>query len=85
MPYMEDLLWNTGWSPKDDCLLHDVILRTGSNDWLTIAEEIPHKSPHECKERWRFILQSGTIRGNWCPEEDRIITMMANNVRNMIL
>jgi hypothetical protein len=85
MPFMEDLLWNNDWNPKDDCLLHDAILRKGSNDWLAIVEEIPHKSPYECKARWKSILLSGKIHGNWCPEEDRIIACMANNVSVMAM
>ena len=82
MPYVDSYSLSSSWSTKEDSSLHDAVLRHGTIDWDMIAAIVTERAPELCRQRWGQIQESGTIRGNWCPEEDRIIIAMAVNVRN---
>lgn len=60
------------WSYGEDQILEALIYR-GYNNWTVIAEQIPGRTPKQCRERWKNHLNPMINKGPYTEEEDRIL------------
>jgi hypothetical protein len=57
----------------EDELLRELVEDFGEDDWPAIAEELPGRSPRQCKERWNHYLSPHVVQGTWTVEEDELL------------
>jgi hypothetical protein len=50
-------------------MLHDL----GVRDWLAISRALTHRTPRQCRERWRNYLRPAIDDTPWTPEEDALL------------
>ena len=60
------------WAYEEDQIL-EALVRQGCNNWGRIAEQIPGRTPKQCRERWRNHLDPSINKGPYHPDEDAII------------
>jgi hypothetical protein len=70
------------WLHSEDQQLRDLIEQHGTGNWTNIAEFLPGRSGKQCRERWHNHLNPGIKKGDWTPEEDRIIITMQKILGN---
>jgi hypothetical protein len=63
------------FTPEEDEKLVEVILRTaGCNfTWPQVAEELPGRTPRQCRERWTEYLHPDVRSQEWTDEEDDLL------------
>jgi hypothetical protein len=57
----------------EDELLRELVEDFGDDDWATIAEELPGRSPRQCKERWNHYLSPQLVQTKWLEGEDELL------------
>jgi len=67
----------TTWTPEEDELLRQTILKNTDASWNEIAEIMGH-SPTQCIQRWKKVLNPKLIKGPWTKEEDAILSELVN-------
>ncbi|OQR94008.1 myb-like DNA-binding protein [Achlya hypogyna] len=60
------------WSFEEDKIL-EVLVKQSCNNWGQIAEQIPGRTPKQCRERWRNHLDPSINKGPYTAEEDKVI------------
>ncbi|KAF1787186.1 Myb-related protein B [Phytophthora cactorum] len=60
------------WRPEEDDLLKELVAE-GRKNWGQVATRIPGRTSKQCRERWYNHLDPSIIRGEYSPEEDRMI------------
>ncbi|KAE9320799.1 hypothetical protein PF008_g17950 [Phytophthora fragariae] len=60
------------WRPDEDELLKELVAE-GRKNWGQVATRIPGRTSKQCRERWYNHLDPSIIRGEYAPEEDRMI------------
>jgi hypothetical protein len=50
-------------------MLHDL----GARDWSAISRALTHRTPRQCRERWRNYLRPAIDDTPWTPEEDALL------------
>ncbi|TMW68151.1 hypothetical protein Poli38472_007823 [Pythium oligandrum] len=60
------------WRPDEDELLKELVAE-GRKNWGQVANRIPGRTSKQCRERWYNHLDPSIVRGEYTPEEDRII------------
>ncbi|RHY22149.1 hypothetical protein DYB32_010422 [Aphanomyces invadans] len=66
------------WSFEEDKMLEDLV-KQSTNNWGQIAEQIPGRTPKQCRERWRNHLDPSINKGPYAEDEDALI--LANQAR----
>ncbi|CAK4086713.1 unnamed protein product [Aphanomyces euteiches] len=66
------------WSFEEDKIL-EVLVKQSVNNWGQIAEQIPGRTPKQCRERWRNHLDPSINKGPYSEEEDQLI--LSNQAR----
>lgn len=61
------------WAHEEDQTLLSMYMRDGIHDWKKICKRIPGRTAKQCRERWTYHLNPAVKKGNWTPEEDKII------------
>lgn len=61
------------WTEQEDKQLLDHIKTFGIENWLTIANEMPTKTIHECKSRYFNVLDPSITNDPFTIEEDVVI------------
>lgn len=61
------------WTEQEDRLLVNVVEKYGPKQWSVIASFFEGRMGKQCRERWVQHLQPSVVKGNWTPEEDRLI------------
>eukprot|EP00299_Pterocystis_sp_00344_P020214 c9934_g1_i1.p1 GENE.c9934_g1_i1~~c9934_g1_i1.p1 ORF type:complete len:231 (+),score=5.36 c9934_g1_i1:68-694(+) len=61
------------WRAIEDELLEQAVAKYGPKRWSLIASLVPNRTSKQCCERWHAYLRPGINRGDWTPEEDRIV------------
>nr|CCA23941.1 myblike DNAbinding protein putative [Albugo laibachii Nc14] len=60
------------WSHGEDQILEALIYR-GYNNWSEIAQQIPGRTPKQCRERWKNHLNPMINKGPYTEEEDQLL------------
>ncbi|OQR80831.1 myb-like DNA-binding protein [Thraustotheca clavata] len=60
------------WSFEEDKILEHLV-KQSCNNWGQIAEQIPGRTPKQCRERWRNHLDPSINKGPYAAEEDKVI------------
>ncbi|KAG6587000.1 uncharacterized protein IUM83_02751 [Phytophthora cinnamomi] len=60
------------WRPDEDELLKELVAE-GRKNWGQVATRIPGRTSKQCRERWYNHLDPSIVRGEYSPEEDRMI------------
>ncbi|RHY97934.1 hypothetical protein DYB37_007674 [Aphanomyces astaci] len=60
------------WSFEEDKILEELV-KQSTNNWGQIAEQIPGRTPKQCRERWRNHLDPSINKGPYAEEEDNVI------------
>lgn len=62
------------WSPEEDAILLSLTLHgaveKGEVDWTELCKHIQGRTPKQCRERWKNVLNPSVQRGRWDPSED---------------
>ncbi|XP_044977700.1 transcription factor MYB1-like [Hordeum vulgare subsp. vulgare] len=61
------------WSPEEDAMLTNLVMRDGARNWTTIARGIPGRSGKSCRLRWCNQLDPQVKRKPFTEEEDQMI------------
>ena len=54
-------------------MLRAAVAEEGDCNWKRVAMHVPHRSPDDCLQRWRYSLNPAIKRGRWTPEEDDML------------
>lgn len=60
------------WRPEEDDLLKELVAE-GRKNWGQVATRISGRTSKQCRERWYNHLDPSIIRGEYTPDEDRMI------------
>jgi hypothetical protein len=60
------------WDQSEDDLLRSLVKIHGTT-WGKIAENVPGRTPKQCRERWKHHLDPRIKKSEWTESEDRII------------
>jgi hypothetical protein len=72
---------NTGaWSKEEDQMLKVLQSRLGTNNWNSIAEQMPGRSRTQCLTRWNKFLRPDIRKGQWTAEEDALLVQLVQEV-----
>eukprot|EP00300_Choanocystis_sp_HF-7_P015116 c18939_g1_i3.p1 GENE.c18939_g1_i3~~c18939_g1_i3.p1 ORF type:complete len:180 (-),score=27.87 c18939_g1_i3:425-964(-) len=64
------------WTQEEDFALQTIItsMAKAHSTWRAAADALGNtKTPRQCRERWRNVLDPSINRGLWTPEEDRLL------------
>ncbi|OHT07259.1 hypothetical protein TRFO_24674 [Tritrichomonas foetus] len=61
------------FTPEEDNLLKQLVNQFGENNWVHIAERMPHRNMRQCKERWQNYLSPKVCHAPWTLEEDTLL------------
>ena len=61
------------WTPSEDKLLTEYVLKFGAKRWHICAEFIKNRTGKQCREHWKNCLNPDLKKGNWTYEEDLLI------------
>lgn len=61
------------WTAEEDNMLIELVSTHGACNWDSLARFIPNRTGKQCRERFINTLDPNVKRGNWVPEEDRMI------------
>ena len=70
------------WLLIEDNKLKYLIGMYGLDNWAKIAEKLTDRTGKQCRERWTNHLNPDILKGDWTPEEDRIIVTMQSLLGN---
>ena len=74
------------WTPFEDKILREVVLKNGAKNWKKIATAFnsslqgSNRSAQQCSNRWLRYLKPGLKKGLWTSEEDATIREMVENM-----
>ena len=71
-----DVRGKKAWSPEEDDLLRDLVLRLGTGNWPLLAASLVPRTGKQCRERWFNHLADDVKKGDWTEEEDNTILAM---------
>mmetsp|Transcript_8965 Transcript_8965/g.18220 ORF Transcript_8965/g.18220 Transcript_8965/m.18220 type:complete len:409 (-) Transcript_8965:48-1274(-) len=61
------------WTPDEDALLQEAVLRLGPKRWSAIAHEVTGRSGKQCRLRWCNQIDPAIRHDAWTDQEDEII------------
>ncbi len=68
------------WSTNEDKLLKEWVDVEGPTKWSACAVRIPGRSGKQCRERWHNTLNPDVKKGEWTPEEDKVIFELQSSI-----
>ena len=68
------------WSANEDEILTKYVEEYGANSWKQCCKLITGRNGKQCRERWANILQPSLKKGDWTPEEDKIMFEMVQQI-----
>ncbi|KAH7666445.1 Myb-like DNA-binding domain containing protein [Aphelenchoides avenae] len=72
---MEKKLKLGRWSETEDMYLLQAVNKYGPMDWQRIAEHVPSRAYHQCRDRWINVLDQRRSTSPWSLEEDERLLM----------
>ena len=68
------------WSPEEDLILKQYVDQFGTNNWKECCKLVKGRNGKQCRERWANILRPSVKKGDWTPEEDKIMFEMQQQI-----
>lgn len=68
------------FSVEEDLLLASLVSSFGTSQWKVIAEFLPNRTTRQCRERYRYYLDSSLNNSPWAPEEDDLLIKKYNEL-----
>jgi hypothetical protein len=63
------------WTAQEDAVLTSAVIKqNGHYCWVDVAEQIPTRSFHQCKQRWLQLKLTNYRVGKWTDEEGAMLT-----------
>ena len=66
------------WIPEEDALLLRLVHTQGPNNWVRISQQLRHRSPKQCRERFHQNLKPSLNHEPISPEEGRMIERLVD-------
>ncbi|MBO4956969.1 MAG: hypothetical protein J6C50_03965 [Rickettsiales bacterium] len=70
------------FTPEEDEMLRQLVDEYGTNNWKTIATEMPGRTVRQSKERFTCYLSPEINRTPWTPEEDELLRQKQSEFGN---
>uniref|UniRef100_A0A7S2L1N6 Uncharacterized protein n=1 Tax=Leptocylindrus danicus TaxID=163516 RepID=A0A7S2L1N6_9STRA len=70
------------WTKGEDERLINLVKKHGKMDWFRISAEIPSRNRKQCRDRYTNHLETGVKKGDWTPEEDKLIFELQKKLGN---
>jgi hypothetical protein len=70
------------WTKDEDDRLKELVQHHGTSNWGIISSSLQCRSGKQCRERYHNHLLPNVKKGDWTPEEDRIIMEMQARIGN---
>lgn len=64
------------FTQEEDDLLIEVIERMGTRDWEGVAQEMKHRTPRQCRERWNNYLSPSITSDPWSKDEEKLLSQL---------
>lgn len=61
------------FTPEEDKKLLELIKTYGLFDWESISDEMPNRTPRQCRDRWNYYLNPDVRTNEWTEEEDKLL------------
>jgi hypothetical protein len=61
------------FSQEEDEKIRELVSTLGEKDWTVLSEQMPGRTPRQCKERWSHYLSPVLIHEKWSNEEDDLL------------
>ena len=63
------------WTEEEDRIVREMVMKHGVGNikWSVIASKLPGRIGKQCRERWFNHLDPDIKKGDWTPEEDKIL------------
>jgi hypothetical protein len=75
------MMWRRGpWTPSEDHALMKIIAETGAENWVRISDQMQHRSPKQCRERYHQNLKPNLNHGPITEEEGQIIESLVSTL-----
>ena len=71
--YHPDKIHRSRFTPKEDKKLKSLVKKYGTNDWSSIAQNLPQRTARQCRDRWNHYINPQTNTSEWHESEDEII------------
>ena len=68
------------WLPEEDTTLLQLVHIQGPNNWVRISQQMQHRSPKQCRERFHQNLKPSLNHEPVSPEEGEIIEQLVHNM-----
>ncbi|KAK8870693.1 hypothetical protein M9Y10_008580 [Tritrichomonas musculus] len=70
------------FTKSEDTQLYNLVKLYGENDWRTIADQMPYRTPRQCRERWTNYVNPGLNKKPWSISEDMCLLMKHHDFGN---
>lgn len=71
--YIIEKIGKKKFSGDEDEMLAALVNKFGEKDWKTIAFYMRGRSSRQCRERWKYYLNSTKGTNKWAKEEDQLL------------
>lgn len=49
------------WTPEQDAALRSAVEKHGAKNWELVAQDVPDRTYHQCRQRWIKVLKGGSV------------------------
>ena len=70
------------WNDQQDLKLLSMIVAMGPYKWEKMAKEMEHRTRKQCRDRWHNQLNPLLKKDNWTVEEDWILFILHQTLKN---
>lgn len=70
------------FTKSEDSQLYNLVKLYGENDWRTIADQMPYRTPRQCRERWTNYVNPNLNKKPWSVSEDMCLIMKHHDFGN---
>ncbi|OHT15658.1 Myb-like DNA-binding domain containing protein [Tritrichomonas foetus] len=68
------------FTSEEDAKLKQLVNQFGVNSWNQISQNMVHRNPRQCKERWFNYLSPMIRKTPWSTEEDELLERKVNEI-----
>lgn len=68
------------WLPEEDSALIDLVRTQGPNNWVRISQQLQHRSPKQCRERYHQNLKPSLNHEPISPAEGEMIEQLVHEM-----
>jgi hypothetical protein len=72
-PVFESRKYRRIFEPQEDDRLRHLVEQFGPEDWIWISSHMPHRTPRQCRERYKTYLCPDVNVTPWTEAEDQML------------